>query len=269
MEWIKKLKSSVSAVVRATAETVASAGDDELGREDLLREARDGILKLKRHGARGKEVFPPGVLIAVTARGGSIESLRGFVADPQFEADLDGLLRNRLVEPGILPARRYVITAGERNLVTVEDDTTGVQAQFVIEGGDRDGEVVLVKLAARDWRLGRGRWHQDQGDGQRVANDVVLTETLPFISRAAALIERKGAFLEVTSRQQGAFLVVLKADGAKIRPHMTASGRAPLALGDRLEFDDGASARLTLRIDPVPAAATLPPTAQGDPSAKA
>lgn len=251
MEWIKKLKTTVSGAVQATADTVVTAGDDELGREDVLREACDGILKLKRHGAKGKEVFPPGVVIALTARGGSLESLRGFVADQQFEADLDAMLRNRLVEPGILPARRYQVSAGERNRVVVEDDTMGVQAQFVIEGGDKDGDIFLVQLSTRDWRVGRGRWHQEQGDDQRVANDVVLTETLPWISRAAAVIERKGAFLEVISRQQKDFLVVVKADGVKIRPHLTASGRAPLAVGDRLEFHDGASGLLTLRVDPL------------------
>ncbi len=252
MEWIKKLKTSVTTAVQAGAETVATAGDDELGREDLLRDACDGILKLKRFGARGKEVFPPGVVIHVTARGGSLESLRRFVVDPQFERDLDAMLRNRLVEPGLLPARKYDVQAGDLNRVSVEDDTMGVQAQFVIEGGDKDGDVHLVALSAREWRLGRGRWHQESGDDQRVANDVILTETLPWISRAAAVIERKGAFLEVVSRQQKDFLVVVKADGAKIRPHLTASGRAPVAVGDRLEFHDGASGLLTLRVDKLP-----------------
>lgn len=252
MDWFEKVKLTLGNVVKSTAETVASAGDDELGREDLLREACDGVLKLKRHGAKGKEVFPPGVIVRVTARDGSLESLRRFVADSTFEQDLDAMLKNRLTEPGVLPARRYVITLGDRNRVLVEDDALGVQAQLVVEGGDKDGDVYLVALSQREWRLGRGRWHQESGDDQRIANDVVLSETLPWVSRAAAVLERSGAFLEVVSRQQKDFLVVVKADGAKIRPHLTASGRAPIAVGDRLEFHDGVSGVLTLRVERMP-----------------
>lgn len=252
MDWFEKVKAALGSVVKSTADTVATAGDDELGREDLLREACDGVLKLKRHGAKGKEVFPPGVIVRVAARDGSLESLRRFVVDPGFEQDLDAMLKNRLTEPGVLPARRYVIALGERNHVAVEDDTLGVQAQFVVEGGDKDGDVYLVALSQREWRLGRGRWHQESGDDQRIANDVVLSETLPWVSRAAAVIERTGAFLEVVSRQQKDFLVVVKADGAKIRPHLTASGRAPVAVGDRLEFHDGMTAVLTLRVERMP-----------------
>lgn len=258
MDWFDNIRKRLTAVVQKTAETIHAGGDDELGRDDLLRDTCDGILKLRRHGARGKDVFPPGVIVRVAARDGSLESLRRFVADSSFELDLDAMLRNRLVEPGALPARRYVIGSGSVNRVDVEDDTVGVQAVFVIEGGDKDGERYVVKLSQREWRLGRGRWHQDQADDQRVANDIVLSETLSWISRAAAVIQRSGAFLEVVSRQQKDFLVVLKADGAKIRPHLTASGRAPLAIGDRLEFHDGVSSSLVLRVDPSPTETTSP-----------
>jgi len=258
MDWFDNIKRKVSAVVQKTAETVHAGGDDELGREDLLRDTCDGILKLRRHGAKGKDVFPPGVIVRVTARDGSLESLRGFVADPVFEHDLDAMLRNRLNEPDRLPARRYVIGVGSSNRVAVEDDTLGVLAVFVIEGGDKDGDRFVVQLTQREWRIGRGRWHQEHGDDQRVPNDIVVSENLSWISRAAAVIERSGAFLEVVSRQQKDFLVVLKADGSRIRPHLTASGRAPLAIGDRLEFHDGVSGSLVLRVDPLPTETIAP-----------
>jgi hypothetical protein len=258
MDWFENIKKKLSVAVQKTAETVHAGGDDELGREDLLRDTCDGILKLRRHGARGKDVFPPGVIVRVAARDGSLESLRRFVADSSFEEDLDAMLRNRLVEPGALPARRYVIATGSANRVVVEDDTVGVQAVFVVEGGDKDGERYVVKLSQREWRLGRGKWHQNLPDDQRVPNDIVLSDTLSWISRAAAVIERSGAFLEVVSRQQKDFLVVLKADGAKIRPHLTASGRAPMAIGDRLEFHDGGSGTLVLRLDPSPTETAAP-----------
>lgn len=253
MEWWNNFKRQLGAAARSTAETVHAGGDDDLGRDDLLREVCAGVLELKRFGAKGKEVFPPGVLVAVTARDGSLESLRRFVADASFETDLDAMLRNRLTEPGTLPARRYRVDAGPVNRVQVTDDELGVQAVFVIVGGDHDGQRLDVRLAQREWRVGRGRWHQEQGDEQRVPNDVVLTESLPWVSRAAAVITRTGAFLEVASRQQKDFLIVVKADGARVRPHLTAAGRAPLAIGDRLEFHDGGSGLLTLRVDPLPA----------------
>lgn len=226
-------------------------GDDELGRDDLLRAAEEGILALKRHGARGKEVFPAGVKIVVRAPEGSLDTLRAFVKDPSFERDLEARLQNRLVAVEALPARRYVVERGEPAGIAVEEDERALAGVFVVEGGDQDGARFPVDLGRKEWRIGRGRWHQERPDDQRLPNDIVLTETLPWVSRAAALIRRSGALLEVEARQQGEYLIVVRRDGTQVRPAMTASGRTPLAPGDRVELHDGQSGRIVLRFHPV------------------
>lgn len=226
-------------------------GDDELSRDDLLRQVEEGILALKRFGARGREVFPPGVRVRITTREAGLETLRGFVADPAFERDLEARLLNRLATPDLLPARRYRVQVGEENRVVVEEDATALQGTFVVQGGDHDGDRHPVELTRKEWRLGRGRWHQERPDDQRLPNDLVVTESLPFVSRAAALIRRSGAFLEVEARQQGEFLVVIRRDGTQLRPALSASGRVALGVGDRLLFHDGRTGEIVVRLDPV------------------
>jgi hypothetical protein len=228
-----------------------SGGEDELGREDLLRHVEEGILALKRHGTRGREVFPAGVKVRITAAEGSLATLRAFVADPSFERDLEARLQNRLVTADSLPARRYKVERGEPAGVQLEEDDLALAGVLVIEGGDLDGHRFPVDLGRKEWRIGRGRWHQERPDDQRLPNDIVLTETLPFVSRAAALLRRSGSLLEVESRQQGEFLLVLRRDGTQLRPAMTASGRTPLKVGDRVEFHDGRDGRVSLRLDPL------------------
>ena len=224
-------------------------GDDELGRDDLLRAAEDGILALKRHGVRGRETFPTGVRIVIRASEGSLVTLRAFVDDPSFERDLEARLRNRLVSPESLPARRYRVERGAPAGVSVEEEAHVLAGVLVVEGGDRDGDRHPVDLTRKEWRLGRGRWHQEDGPGRRLANDIVLTDSLAWVSRAAAVLRRAGAHLEVESREQGEFLMVIRQDGSQIRPAVTASGRAPLRVGERLELHDGRDARLCLRLD--------------------
>ncbi len=226
-------------------------GDDEQSRDDLLRQVEEGILALKRFGVRGRDVFPPGVRVRVTAKEAGLESLRAFLDDPGFERDLEARLLNRLATPDLLPARRYTVVAGEANRVVVEEDTTALQGSFVIVGGDRDGDRHPVELTRKEWRLGRGRWHQERPDDQRLPNDIQVTDALPFVSRAAALIHRTGAFLEIEARQQGEFLVVIRKDGTQLRPALSASGKVAFGVGDRLLFHDGKNAEIVMRLDPV------------------
>ncbi|MES2638190.1 MAG: hypothetical protein V4850_01860 [Myxococcota bacterium] len=226
-----------------------AGGDDELGREDLLRQVEEGILALKRHAARGREVFPAGVRVDIRAAEGSIVTLRAFVTDPSFERDLEARLQNRLVASETLPARRYKVERGEPAGVTIQEDEQALAGILVVEGGDNDGHRFPVDLARKEWRIGRGRWHQERPDDQRLPNDIVLTESLAWVSRAAAILRRTGALLEVEARQQGEFLLVVRRDGTQLRPAMTASGRLPLRVGDRIELHDGNDGRVALRLD--------------------
>lgn len=228
------------------------ADEGELGREELLGRVVDGILALQRHGRRGVDTFPAGVLVRVTTGGGSLETLHAFVADPSFERDVEANLLNRLARPERLPTRRYRVEAGESPQVVVEEDTRSVQARFVVEGGDLDGQVYPVEITRQEWRVGRGRWHQERAGDQNLPNDLLVTESLPWVSRAAAIIRRRGAFLEVEARAQGEFVVVVKADGTQLRPAMTASGRVPLTVGDRLRFHDGAVGEVAVHLQAVP-----------------
>jgi hypothetical protein len=170
------------------------------------------------------------------------------VADPAFERDLEARLQNRLVAADLLPARRYHVERGEPVGVTVHEDEHALAGVLVVEGGDNDGHRFPVDLARREWRIGRGRWHQERPDDQRLPNDIVLTESLAWVSRAAAILRRSGALFEVEVRQQGEFLLVVRRDGTQVRPAMTASGRAPLRVGDRLELHDGHDGRVALRL---------------------
>lgn len=225
-------------------------GDQELGREDLLRQVEEGILALRRHGSRGKEVFPPAVRVEIRAAEGSLTTLRNFVEDPAFERELEARLSNRLVAAEVLPARRYRVEAGPSSEVRVEEDAVALLGRAIVVGGDRDGAELVMEAGRREWRIGRGPWHQERADDQRLPNDLVITETIPYVSRAAALFRRSGAALEVESRQQGEFLIVVRKDGSQLRPAMTASGRVPVRPGDRLDFHDGASERLSVLILP-------------------
>lgn len=229
---------------------VVDGGDQELGRDDLLRQVEEGILALRRHGVKGREVFPPAVRIRIQVAEGSVLTLQGFVSDPAFEQDLEARLRNRLVAAGVLPARKYVVERGDSSQVTVEEDAKALLGRAQVVGGDKDATITSLEPSRKEWRLGRGRWHQERSDDQRLPNDIVLTDNLPWISRAAAILHRSGALMEVESRQQGEFLIVVRADGAQLRPAMTASGRVPVRPGDRLEFHDGADQRLTVIILP-------------------
>lgn len=225
-------------------------GDTDLGREDLLRQIEEGILALRRHGAAGREVFPPAVRVRVQAAEGSLETLRQWTSDPRFEQELEARLLNRLVEAEGLPTRQYRVERGETTSVRIEEESRAIIGLAVLEGGDRDGACVTLESGRREWRLGRGAWHQERAEDQRLPNDIVLSDNLMFISRAAAILHRSGATLEVEARQQGEFLVVLHRDGSRRRPSNTARGRVAIRVGDRLEFHDGGQQKLVLAILP-------------------
>ncbi len=227
--------------------------DGELGRADLVALAARGILSMARRDAKGNMVLPPGVLIAVTAADGSLETLRGWVKDPATNKEIDARLLNERIDAADLPARRWTVARADKNGLEVVDDPDPVVAVLVVDGGDRHGDRFPVGPGRREWRIGRGRWHGDN----RLPNDIVLAESAPWLSRGAAVLRRAGSGFEVESRAQGEFLVVIPRDGTPRRPALTASGRVPLHVGDLLEFHDGNDASIRLRVEAPPEAAPL------------
>lgn len=233
MRWFDELRRSFAADT-----------DGELGRADLVSLAARGILDLARRDLRGQPTFPPGVIIRVGAREGSLETLRAWAADPVTEQEVTARLLNERIDPGALPARRWEVERAERDGVDVVEDPAPVLGVLVVEGGDRDGDRYPIGPGRREWRIGRGRWHADN----RVQNDVLLAESAPWLSRGAAILRRTGSGFEVEARDQGEFVVVVPHDGTPRRPAMTASGRVAITLGDRVEFHDGKDARISLRL---------------------
>ena len=207
--------------------------------------ASRGILALARRDAHGVMVLPPGVILRVTAGEGSLETLRAWAKDPATDAEIDARLLNERFDAAALPARRWLIEFGEKNGIEVLEDAAPVLAILVVEGGDRDGDRLPVGPGRREWRIGRGRWHADN----RLQNDVVLSETAMWLSKAAAILRRVGTGFEIESRDQGEYLVVVPRDGTPVRPAMTAAGKVSLAIGDRVEFHDGKTGLVALRIE--------------------
>jgi len=223
-------------------------GEEELTREDVLRRVVDGILPLSSFGARGVEVFPVAVTVRIGVGQGSVEVVREMVDDPEFEREVESRLVNRLTRADRerLPLRRYVVEKAETNAVVVEEDRDAAVARLTVEGGDCDGRALVLAASQREFRLGRTKWH---GGDRRVPNDLVVSEEDRYVSRAAAILRRAGSFLELESRDQGECLVVVRADGARIRPARTATGRLLLRPGDVLELNDGADAAVRLRLE--------------------
>lgn len=227
---------------------VFGGGEGELTRDDLLREVTEGVLKLSNFGARGAKVFPVAVTVRVTVGEEGVEVVKDLIQDPAFEREVESRILNRVAQPDRerLPLRRYVVEKGEKNSILVEEDRDAAVARLLIEGGDHDGQVLVLAASQREFRVGRGRWH---GSDRRIPNDLVVSEEDRFVSRGAAILRRAGSFLELESRDQGECLAVVRSDGARIRPARTAAGRVLLRPGDVIELNDGAEAVVRLRLE--------------------
>jgi hypothetical protein len=221
-------------------------GAGDLGRPDVLKRVVDGILKLREHGTRGTEVLPPEVIVKIKVPEGSVEVVRRFVEEPAFDRDIDAGLRNQLLKVDEeLPLRRYVVEPAVRKtgVEVTESHTRGVM-RLRIEGGDRDGTEIPLPPQRRDLLLGRGPWH---GDGQ-VSNDIVVVDDERAVSRRAARLHRVGAVFELESVDQRESLSVLRPDGQRLRPALSATGRVSVRRGDVIEFTDGARPVVLLRL---------------------
>jgi hypothetical protein len=230
-------------------ELIGGAIQGELGQPDLLRRVTAGIVALARHAERGLPVLPPEVEVRIRVGDGGTQTIERFVQDPSFDREVEARVLNELVRlrPDGLPVRRYVVEAGDRNAVEVKEAPLR-RFRLRIQGGDRDGASITLPPTRRQYLIGRGDWH---GDEMQVANDVVLCESERAVSRRAARLHRSAAGLELESLDQREALVVEKQDGERLRPALTASGRVPLAFGDRVVFTDGKNAVITAVVEEV------------------
>ncbi|HEY7509465.1 MAG TPA: hypothetical protein VIG50_04390 [Vicinamibacteria bacterium] len=228
-------------------ELIGGVIHEELGQPDLLRRVTEGIVALARHADRGLPVLPPEVEVRIKIGEGGTQTIERFVQDPAFDREVEARVLNELVRlrPDGLPVRRYIVETGEKNSVEVKEAPLR-RFRLRIQGGDRDGAAITLPPQRRQYLLGRGDWH---GDEMQVANDVVLSESERAVSRRAARLHRSAAGLELESLDQREALIVEKQDGDRLRPALTASGRVPLAFGDRVEFTDGKRPVVTILVE--------------------
>jgi hypothetical protein len=228
-------------------ELIGGVIHEELGQPDLLRRVTEGIVALARHADRGLPVLPPEVEVRIKIGEGGTQTIERFVQDPAFDREVEARVLNELVRlrPDGLPVRRYIVETGEKNSVEVKEAPLR-RFRLRIQGGDRDGAAITLPPQRRQYLLGRGDWH---GDEMQVANDVVLSESERAVSRRAARLHRSAAGLELESLDQREALIVEKQDGDRLRPALTASGRVPLAFGDRVEFTDGKRPVVTVLVE--------------------
>lgn len=223
-------------------------GRDELGWDDLVTRVVGAVAKLARFAARGRVAFPSEVTVRIEVGEGSVDVIRGFVAKPEFDAEVGAALANE-VGCGVaeLPRREYVVVAATSTRV-VATESRARTWRIRIEGGDLDGREVVLPAGRGVHRMGRGPYHGAERD---LPNDVVVCERSEFVSRRAARLTTAGAAIEVESLDQADALVVRRTSGELLRPSRTAKGRVPLRSGDVIELVDprGASVRLIFTRD--------------------
>jgi hypothetical protein len=222
-------------------------GRDELSRDNLVQLVVEQVASLRERGPRGQPTLPPEVLVTLSVPIERVAVVRGFVTDPQFDHDVDDELVNRLASVPVhaMPLRIYEVYIGERLEVGAIGRAGSVVVRLSIAGGDREGQVHLVPARMRTLRVGRGPWH---GADQRERNDLVVSDADPFVSRRAARLRRAGAAWEVEALDQGGSLVVVRADGTRVRPHNAPTRWVTLRAGDALEFNDNAQKAITVQI---------------------
>ncbi len=231
----------------------AVAGNDD-GSADSLDEATlrqtlvERILALRQRGPMGVDQLPQVVEVTISVSDDrSVDVVRGYVDDPGFDDEVGAALANRLVGVGAnIPLRLYTVERAGKTSIAVHEADGGAWAQMRIEGGDRDGVRVAIAGDRPRYHLGRGDWH---GDGEAPANDIIVSDGDRFISRRAGVLRRAGSGLEITSLDQGEFLVVIRPNDQRLRPTHARSGRIRLAIGDRIELTDGRRQRIVLHLE--------------------
>ncbi len=214
-------------------DAVGGAGDD-LTREDVIARCVEAVLELSSFGGR-RDVFPARTEIVVSVPPNLVEIARGYVADPAFDREVAGRVKNELANPGALPVRIYRVEEG---------------ARFAAVATAAAARCLALRWGVESWPLppgkpeilvGRGPWH---GSDELRSNDVVLPD-LKAISRSAVRLHPVGDGFEVEASGQDRDVSVVGKDGGRRRPAFSATGRIVMEVGDALEFSDGKQAVLS------------------------
>jgi hypothetical protein len=207
----------------------------------------EAFVKLARHDDKGVPSLPREVEVHIKVGKGSVLVVERFTQDPAFDRDVEARLLNELVrlQPENLPLRRYFVEPGDANGVEIRE-LKPRKYGLRIQGGDRDGTHVPLAQGRRDFLLGRGEWHGDDPDS---VNDVMLSTSEKAISRRAARLHRSSLGLEIESLDQREALVVVRPNGERVRPVLSANGRVLIGPEDVVEFTDGKQAVLRVRLE--------------------
>jgi hypothetical protein len=156
------------------------------------------------------------------------------VADPSFDREVAGRVRNELANPGPLPVRSYRVAQGRFSV----EAAAAAARRLALKWG---GETRPLPTGKTEILVGRGPWH---GSDELQSNDIVLPE-LPAISRSAVRLHPTGDGFEVEASGQDRDVSVVGKDGTRRRPAFSDSGRILMEVGDVLEFSDGKEAILS------------------------
>lgn len=233
--------------LKALWEGLGQASADELSQPDLLRKVTEEFVRLARHDDKGVPLLPKEVEVHIRVGAGSVQVIERFVQDPSFDRELEARLLNELVrlQPEALPLRKYIVETADTTSVLVRE-LKPRQYRLRIEGGDRQGAKFPLPQGRRDFLLGRGEWH---GDDPGSVNDIVLSESEKAVSRRAARLHRGSLGLELEALDQRDALVVVRPNGERVRPVLSANGRVVVGTEDVIEFTDGKQPVLRVRLE--------------------
>ena len=148
-------------------------GSGELGWDDLIRRISEEVARLGRWAARGELEFPAAAIVTIEVAEDGLEVVRGFLARPELDREVEAALANRCdCPPERLPTREYRLAAGDGSRVTAAGGAPRPW-QLVIEGGDRAGQVLELPVSRAELCFGRGPWHGPEG---QLPNDLVVCE---------------------------------------------------------------------------------------------
>lgn len=235
-------------------------GSGPVNPDELRRRVVEALLQHQGFGARGRASFPPALEVTIAVPEAELARVERMTTEPSFDPAVATRLQNELAQASRddLPVRVYRVVAGPKLSVTADPTDEGAGIALFVLDGDRAGERLVLPMTEDELRIGRGPSH---GSADAVANDLVVTATSKWVSRAAATIRRAGAAAVLKVVDQGEDLVVIDESGTRRRPARTRDRTVRVERGDVIELrDPGSGSAIRLAVgapdgdatDPVP-----------------